>query len=91
MLDTFSESENPENWRQLSVCPIHHYGNPKQAAQQMRCVLNQFSVEIFITTGGDHFRIGNDFRKIVQPLQDRIENDQLIIASIDTTPAQVAF
>ena len=57
----------------------------------MQRILTKFAPDIFISTGGGGQFNPKAYRKLIAPFRDKIANNELIIASVDTTPGQVEF
>jgi len=85
------DSDDAVKWHNAFGCPIEHYGDFDRAIKQMVRTLTTFKVDTFISTGGGPQFMPKLYRSAISPYQAAIRAGEIIIASIDTIPVQLAY
>jgi len=84
-----SDGTESAKWKNNSGCPMHHMSDFKRANGQMLRAIDQYKVEVFIITGGGPQFLPKVYREIMAAYKGDIESGKLVLASIDTIPAQL--
>lgn len=89
IIDGLTNSQQDTSWSTVFGCPISFNGVKQRAIRQITRVLKTSKPDVLLSTGGGGIFSENAYKKAILPYKTKIASSELIIASIDTVPAQI--
>jgi ribose transport system substrate-binding protein len=86
-----NDGQDKEKWINTAGCPLYHFGDDDRSWQQVARLFGKSGIDIFIVTGGGPQFRPEKYRKLVEPFKNNLKTGKLMIANMDTIPAQIEF
>jgi ribose transport system substrate-binding protein len=83
--------QDQKKWNNNAGCPLYHFGDDDRSWQQVARLFGKSGIDIFIVTGGGPQFRPEQYRKLVEPFKNDFKTGKLMIANIDTIPAQIEY
>jgi ribose transport system substrate-binding protein len=85
------DGQDQEKWINTAGCPLYHFGDDDRSWRQVARLFGKAGIDIFIVTGGGPQFRPEKYRKLVEPFKNDLKTGKLMIANMDTIPAQIEF
>lgn len=91
IIDGLTDNRQDELWSTVFGCPLDFAEDYDRAIRQIVRILKTSKPDVLFSTGSGVQLSETAYRKAMTPYKMKIKSGELIVASIDTLPAQIAF